>query len=251
MGSPSQKRGPPPSPPQRERKKRKSMKTFPTTVEKLDRVFDLLQSMSWTIGELLHHLFVWTDPRKDGPKRSSRHGLIVKKYLSGTTKYGVSEVLDHWFTSPDGKESEESAKMWSTDVPFTDIKPVRSALSSFAAQVVKTRLVDEARVAIRPSSGLHASVNSKTEVGKVVWADLGTALIPNVQAILKRHQPLTYHYMLSIATPKLRRRGGEHLIPRTYRPPDLVGLFKYSKSLLQQLIMQTLFYRPSSRHCHL
>ena len=84
--------------------------------------------------------------------------------------------------------------------------------------------MQEARVAVQESSGLHASVTSKTENGLVEWADLGASLMPTVQATLQTYQPLTFHYMCRIAEPKRRIRKGE-IVTRCYRPPALVSLF--------------------------
>ncbi|KAF8237223.1 hypothetical protein L208DRAFT_1249025, partial [Tricholoma matsutake] len=69
-------------------------------------------------------------------------------------------------------------------MPYTEIRGVRPALSSFAAQIVKAQLL-----------GLHASVMNKTKDGLVEWANLGTSLMPTAQAALQMHQPLTFHYI--------------------------------------------------------
>ena len=47
--------------------------------------------------------------------------------------------------------------MYATTPVYTKIKPARAVLTAFAAQIVEKRLVQEARKAVRPQSGLHAT----------------------------------------------------------------------------------------------
>jgi hypothetical protein len=60
--------------------------------------------------------------------------------------------------------------MYSTSTPFSEIKPVRPALLLFAVQKVKDKLVREAKDAMLPSSGLHATT-SDYSTRKANWAD--------------------------------------------------------------------------------
>jgi hypothetical protein len=46
--------------------------------------------------------------------------------------------------------------MYSTTTPYTEIGNVRAALTSFAAQVVKVKLVKDVKAAVRVSGGMHA-----------------------------------------------------------------------------------------------
>jgi anaerobic selenocysteine-containing dehydrogenase len=63
--------------------------------------------------------------------------------------------------------------------------------------VVHRRLVYEAKQAVKPSSGLHAS--SKKASQQVEWSDIGAATISKVAQIIQKHQPLIWYYMMSIA----------------------------------------------------
>jgi hypothetical protein len=135
-------------------------------------------------------------------------------------------VLDAWFQGPDGsisKDSEAADLMYSTTVPFLDIKPVRAALSSFAVQVIQQRVVKEAEDAIKPSSGLHASVKDKTNPKAMIWADIGASTTSRVAEILQKHQPVTMDLMMRIAARQPRIRNGVAAV-RKFRPVEAVSI---------------------------
>jgi hypothetical protein len=67
-----------------------------------------------------------------------------------------------------------STDMYSVAIPYLEIRPVRAAMSSFAAQIVETRLLEEAQVGIDKDNGMHASIMSHNEAGRVEWASIGT-----------------------------------------------------------------------------
>jgi len=89
--------------------------------------------------------------------------------------------------------------MYSTTTPYTDIKPVRACLTSFAVQIVERRLIQEATNATHPSSGLHAVISRKTSLKKAEWVDIGATTVLEVAGILKKYQPITWHYFIKIA----------------------------------------------------
>jgi hypothetical protein len=186
------------------------------TSDKLDKVFDLFRDLGWRTDTFLHHFFV----KDDENPRSYRHSVFLGHFLNGKGQYFLADILSAWWASGDGDEFSET--MFSVTTPYTEMKSVRPALSSFAAQIVEARLLQEACAAVHESSGLHASVTSKTQDGLVEWADLGASLMPTAQAALQMYQPLTFHYMCRIAEPKCRKRKGE-IKMRSYRPPDLVS----------------------------
>jgi len=88
--------------------------------------------------------------------------------------------------------------MYSVTTPYMDIKPVRGCLTSFAVQIVERHLIWEATNATRPSSGLHAIVSHKSSMKRAEWVDVGAMTVPEVAGILKKHQPLTWHYFTKI-----------------------------------------------------
>jgi hypothetical protein len=53
--------------------------------------------------------------------------------------------------------------MYSTTTPYTEIKPVRAALTSFAVQIVERKLISEVKKAVDVKSGLHATAKKKRD----------------------------------------------------------------------------------------
>lgn len=208
--------------------KRVKMITDPElpVLDKLDKAFDFFQTLGWNTNDFLHHLFV---PKSRTTSRSRRHGIIVKNFLSGGSNCSVAELLESWWTTADGS-GYDSRHMYSTTTPYTQIGPVRSALSSFAAQIIGNQLVEEAEAAVQDTSGQHASVTSKAKDASLQWADIGATLIPTVKIALQTHQPLAFYYMCKIAEPKPRWRNGIRVV-RTYRPPDLVGVVTFQSNI--------------------
>ena len=74
--------------------------------------------------------------------------------------------------------------------------------------------MQEAENAVKPSSGLHAVAPHKTAQRKAEWVDIGTTTVPNVVEILKKHQPLTWHYLTKIAAQKPHVRKGNVLVQK-------------------------------------
>ena len=188
-------------------------------LDKLDKISDFFKTLGWNTNEFLHHLFA---PKSRTTSRSRRHGIIVEKFLSGGGNCSVAELLESWWTTADGS-GYDSGNMYSVTTPYTQIGPVRSALSSFAAQIVEDQLLQEAETAVQDTSGQHASVTSKNEDASLRWTNIGATLIPTVKIALQTHQPLAFHYMCKIAEPAPPWRNGIRIV-RTYRPPDLVSI---------------------------
>ena len=117
-------------------------------------------------------------------------------------------IIDAWFRDPDGCISSSSAEghlMYSTKIPYTEIQSIRPALTTFAVQVVGKQLTWEAQHAVKPTSGLHATTK-KQALHKVEWADVGSATVPQVAELLQSHQPLTWHFLMSITQPEDRSK---------------------------------------------
>ena len=149
---------------------KKTKKASPRTPdEKLKVVFDQLKELHWTLGQFMYHLFRLDDEKGQRVHRKSQHAAFVQQFLKGNTEPGIGFMLDAWMRNPDGVLSNNSPDcdlMFNTSVPYSEIKAVRPALTSFAAQSVKKKLVREAEDAVRPGSGLHTT--------KSVWSDIGT-----------------------------------------------------------------------------
>src|SRR5882762_7522120 len=200
--------------------------------QKMDKVFDFLKTLKWTVEDFLRHLF---EPQNHKTNRSQRHGVAVKRFLSGRDRYTVANLLNALWTTSDGASNDLSG-FYCVDTPYIEIKPVRAALSSFAAQIVEVRLIQEARIAVEESSGMHASIVSEDFDSGVEWADIGASLIPTVQANLQQHQPLAFHYMRRIAEPKPQRRNGVVAV-RVNRPPQLVTINPYPHFLCTNVLL--------------
>ncbi|OAX43768.1 hypothetical protein K503DRAFT_68726 [Rhizopogon vinicolor AM-OR11-026] len=150
-----------------------------TLTQKLDSLFDLLASpgMRWTIGDLMFNLFQLKD---DTFSPSARHGQYVEKFLSGKCGHVVQ---------------------------YQDITSIRPALSAFAAQTVKKRLVQEVNCAAAPENGMHCTVTkSSQEQNELEWSDVGLMTVDTVKTTIQANQPLTWAYVTAIATPRPHKR---------------------------------------------
>ncbi|KAJ7844630.1 hypothetical protein B0H14DRAFT_2233062, partial [Mycena olivaceomarginata] len=67
-----------------------------TTAERLDKGFDALEKVGWTLGDFLLHVFAHRDVH-----RSNRHAVIVRRYLTGKNTRTVAELLESWMSHPD------------------------------------------------------------------------------------------------------------------------------------------------------
>ena len=146
-------------------------------------------------------------------------------------------VLDAWFRCPDGnvgKDSEASDLMYSTVVPFTDIKPVQAAMTSFAVQVVRQHVMKEAENAIKPSSGLHTSVKDKSNPKVMTWTDIGAGTTSQVAKILQKYQPVTMDLMVSIAARPSCKRNGVVAVPK-FCPIEVVSIHMTNMCMLRNL----------------
>jgi len=77
-------------------------------------------------------------------------------------------------------------------------------------------------VASCPSSGLHAVISHRTSLKKAEWVDIRATTVPEVAGILKRHQPITWHYFTKIAAQKPCIQWGIVSV-RKHRPTDVVS----------------------------
>jgi hypothetical protein len=189
--------------------------------DKLDHIFLAIQSTGWSFGQFMHEAFCMKESTPRATRRKHRHSTAIERFLRGQDKYTPSQILDAWLKSPDGRQHDDESHMFSTSTPYGDIKSIRPAITSFAAQIVKEEFVKEADAVIRVSSGLHASSSSGIALNKVEWTDIGSATAEHVTGILKTHQPLTWDLMMAIAERKPQVRKGVVAV-RQQRPPSLV-----------------------------
>jgi hypothetical protein len=182
----------------------------------------VIDKAGWSFADFLFYAFRHKDENGKDIHREQAHANRVQKFLAGYTDRTPADILNFWFHSPDGRLDEESVLMYSVTTPYMHIKPVRACLTSFAVQIVERRLIQEATNATRPSSGLHAIVSRRTSLKKAEWVDIGATTVPEVTGILKRHQPITWHYFTKIAARKPRVRRGVVSV-RKHRPTDVVS----------------------------
>ncbi|KAJ7711345.1 hypothetical protein B0H14DRAFT_2167098, partial [Mycena olivaceomarginata] len=134
--------------------------------EKVKLILESIQDQGWTLGEFLHQIF---DHQGRNGSRSQTHAQMVHPFF-GHGKYTPSNILTCWMTSPGGilaAYDPNLAKMYSSDTPYTEIGPVRPALTSFALQTVGNYLARSAEITVHSSSGLHVSVTSQNAVKKI------------------------------------------------------------------------------------
>jgi hypothetical protein len=153
-----------------------------TLTQKLGLLFDFLAGpgIHWTIGDLMFNLFRLKD---DAFSPSAHHGQYINKFLPGKCQHYPGMVLSAWAHSPYGvtaKGSTEEKLMFSLDVEYQDVTSIRPALSAFAAQTVKKRLVQEA-----PENCMHYTVTkSSQEQNKWEWSDVGLTTVVTVKTTI-------------------------------------------------------------------
>ncbi|KAJ7147592.1 hypothetical protein C8R43DRAFT_889597 [Mycena crocata] len=123
--------------------------------DKIQAILASIQEQDWTLGEFLHKIF---QPQGRDGNRSQKHAQMVSAFLGGQGRYKPSDLLTFWMTSPDGilhVHSPHLADMYLTKTSYTEIGPVRAALTSFALQTVGDFLARGAERAVQASSGLQ------------------------------------------------------------------------------------------------
>ncbi|TEB27480.1 hypothetical protein FA13DRAFT_1794859 [Coprinellus micaceus] len=171
----------PPPPPTRPPPSTTKPKLSPK--QKVDRVLQAVKDVGWGMSDFLYYLFL------DADHLSMGHAQTVSKFLKGETRYTPANIIQLWLVHPAGRllYDEDRARMHSVDVPWTKIKPVRPALTSFASQKAIEKCVSEAKLAVKPTSGLHASAR-KNSKHKLEWRDTGLTTFENAQEIIHRYR---------------------------------------------------------------
>ncbi|KAJ7195667.1 hypothetical protein GGX14DRAFT_674736 [Mycena pura] len=196
--------------------KRKSPRT---DAQKIDIILTSIQDQGWSLSCFLYN----------GAEihRSSTHAQMVSIFLAGRGKKTVANVITEWMSHPDGRiptTSPNSDLMYSTTVLFTDIGPVRAALTTFSTQTIGKKVADEAESAVKLGNGLHVHIGkkpSKHPGTDVCHDDFGESTIPRVQSVIEKDQAVTLYLFKNIAMRKPRTRGGV-VIERRSRPADSV-----------------------------
>ncbi|KAJ7200182.1 hypothetical protein GGX14DRAFT_317446, partial [Mycena pura] len=97
--------------------------------EKMDNILVAIKAQNWTFSSFLFRVFCRQDKNGKPVKRSTTHSQMVSKFLGGHTTDSVSDIITEWMASPDGRIAANSPNrelLYSTTVPYTQIKPVRA-----------------------------------------------------------------------------------------------------------------------------
>ena len=222
----------------KKKKKKKNTIADLSTYDKLQYFYGFLrEELRWTYGELLFHTSHDFSGKEDtslevidlpGKPRASREQMaaIMQHFFNGTGHGGflAGSIVENWLKHPYGRLHRDSELMYSTTVPYSTIKPIRPALTSFAAQLIESKLVKEAEAAIMTSSGLHVSISAKkSAVRNIEWTDIGAITMEKTQEIFKAHQPLTWSLILKLASRPPRKDSQGVLAIRQKRPPEFVS----------------------------
>jgi hypothetical protein len=151
---------------------------------------------------------------------------MVSIFLAGRAKKTVGNIISEWMAHPDGcipAHSPNSDLIFSTTVPYTDIRPVRTSLAAFSTQTIgkKKKVVAEAESAVKLSSGLHLAIGKKHPEMRLRREDIGETTLPRVKSIIEREQAVTLYLCNNIAMQKHRKRNGV-ILERKQRPADMV-----------------------------
>ncbi|KAK7059388.1 hypothetical protein R3P38DRAFT_2496066 [Favolaschia claudopus] len=188
-----------------------------TNTQKLEIVLKSIQEQGWT-------LFRARDDQGNKIHRTQTHSQMVSIFLAGRANKTVADILSEWMMHPDGRLPPTSPNfdlMFSTTVPYTEIHPVRAALTSFAVQTVRKKVTAEAEEAVKLENGLHVSIGKTHPELRLRRDDIGEETIPRIQSAIELYQPVTLHLLESIAMRKPRIRE-DQVLERKSRPAETV-----------------------------
>ena len=182
--------------------------------EPFDNILEILATAPhYAIGDFLMDLFRLT-------KRTERHGKMLGAFLRGSTAYSVGEVLER-LDAVTGQFENSQECPWTLTTHYKLLKSGRAALTSYAAQKVHDRLLVEQRAAVGTDGGLHVfGPRKKTEPVnlRLSWDTYGATTFEDVQAMLMKHQPLTFDYIQRLVIPERH----DPMKGYRYRPPGFV-----------------------------
>ncbi|KAJ3524266.1 hypothetical protein NMY22_g11076 [Coprinellus aureogranulatus] len=92
--------------------------------EKFDRLCDAIDDLNWSFAGMLGFAFL----HPGTITRSHRHAGIISRFLRGESLVTPGEILRLWDNHPDGRIEREE-QMFSTEVHYAEIKPVRPSLT--------------------------------------------------------------------------------------------------------------------------
>ncbi|KAJ6614033.1 hypothetical protein B0H10DRAFT_2268702, partial [Mycena sp. CBHHK59/15] len=176
----------------------KTRKPSRSNAQKIEIILQTIQAENWTLASFLYNVFCMKNSKGAEIHRSQTHSQMVSIFLAGRAQETVADIIALWMAHPDGRVPAHSPNldlMYSTTQLYTNIRPVRAALTLFSTQTIGKKLADEAENTVKLSNGLHATI--------------------------EREQPVTLYLFNNIAMRKPRKRNGV-VLERKSRPPDMV-----------------------------
>ncbi|KAK6995664.1 hypothetical protein R3P38DRAFT_2567122, partial [Favolaschia claudopus] len=158
----------------------------------------------WSFGNFLYKSFRAKDDQGNEVHRTQMHSQMISSFLAGRANKTPADIISEWMMHPDGRlpASHPNADlMFSTTVPYTEIRPVRAALTSFAVQA---KVAAEAEEAVALKNGLH---------------------------VIEDYQPVTQHLFEAIAMRRPRIRNDE-VLSREARPAEMVCVITHAIATL-------------------
>ncbi|KAJ7711541.1 hypothetical protein B0H14DRAFT_2645722, partial [Mycena olivaceomarginata] len=165
-----------------------------TDAQKIDAILDVIKAQNWPFACFLYNVFRTKDINGKLVNRSQTHGQMVSAFLAGRGKRTVANIVNEWMKDPLGRiprYSSAESLMFSTTILFTEIGPVRAALTTFSTQTIGKKVGEEAENAVKLTSRLHVSVGVRGPETKLHWSDVGANTIPQVESVIERE--LTRH----------------------------------------------------------
>lgn len=179
---------------------------FETDDQRIEHVLHAIRETGFNLGEFLFYVF---QPRKQREKGRSRSvAAVVSKFLRGVSRKAVKDILQLWMEHTDGtpkQASPDAVLMYSREEPWTSIKFARLALTSFAVQTTREKMVNEVNAVTNVASGLHVATpkrNGKPARRLVTWENIGPKLLSEITDIYKRYQPVTWDILMHMAAPE-------------------------------------------------
>lgn len=197
------------------------MRSYSTAFTNILEIFGTTHH--YTIGDFLLEFFDSPGRDRHPTERSLRHGRMLATFIQGKSVVGVGDVLQELHHAAEEFCSGDQDLLWSLDCPYHSLKSGHAALTSYAAQKVGHRLQTEQKAATDPNAGLHVFKPRKPGEQdlrlRLTWDTFGAATLSDVQAVLEKHQPLTFAYILQLAHPDHHDERKDEF---RYRPPGVV-----------------------------
>ncbi|KAJ4476035.1 hypothetical protein C8J55DRAFT_562073 [Lentinula edodes] len=119
-----------------------------TTLQKLESVLKHIQSLNWSYSDYLY----WSSKWKDFD-RGNTHSTAMERFLSGRCEHHAGEIIENWYTSPDGRPGDKSIN--------TRCGP--PALRNTPRSKIIQHAVLQAKRAVKPENGLHIRLTAKSD----------------------------------------------------------------------------------------